>query len=127
MRVMSFLKLMIANICICLLLFALLPGASILETLKLLALGTVLSIAFVVIYPEVRGVKAGDVVAVVDTSSNSILGRLGTAEASGRKNQQIKISLNNGSEVVGLIESYEGIITPPRVRTVYEERLIGEQ
>jgi hypothetical protein len=118
------LKLIVIVICIALLSFALLPDATLIGTLKILAGGIVVSIAITAFYPEVRGVKQGDTVAVVkDSAIPSIIGRLGRAAASGRKNDQIKIMLN-GSEVVGIIEGYGGLISHPKIRIIYEEKLV---
>jgi hypothetical protein len=121
---MLFLKLIVIAICIALLSFALLPEATLLGTLKILAGGMVASIAITAFYPEVRGVKQGDTVSVVkDSAIPSIIGRLGRAAAAGRKNDQIKIMLGR-SEVVGVIESYSGLISHPKIRIIYEEKLV---
>jgi len=125
MRIMLFLKLMVFSLCISLLAFALMPGAGIVDGLRMMALGTVASIAITAFYPEVRGIKEGDTVSVVsDAGIPSIIGRLGTASADARRNQQLKIVLGHGSEVVGVVESYTGIISPPRLRIIYEEKLV---
>ncbi len=125
MRIMMFFKLMVISLCASLLAFALLPDSSMIGTLKIMAVGTVLSIGVTAFYPEVRGIKAGDTVSVVaDSGIPAIIGRLGTAAMSGKKNQRIKITLQNGNEAFGVIESYTGIISPPRIRLLYEERLV---
>ena len=125
MRLMLFLKLMVVCLCASLLWFALDPGASLLGMLKVAAFGTVAAVAITAVYPEVRGVKAGDTVSVVsDSGVPSIIGRRGQAAQPGKKNDQIKIMLQNGNEVMGVIESYIGLISPPKVRTIYEERLV---
>lgn len=125
MRITMFFKLMILTVCISLLSFALLSDATLIGTLKIFAIGTVISIAATVVYPEVRGVKSGDDVSVVrDSAIPAIIGKLGTAAGNGRKNDQIKIVLDNGSEVLGVIESYTGLISPPKVRIIYEEKLV---
>lgn len=122
---MLFFKLMVASLCVSLAWFALLPDSTLTGTLKLMALGTVISIGTATLYPEIRGVKQGDPVSVV-TGSNipGIIGRVGRAMAYGRKNEQIKIVLDNGSEIVGIIENYGGLISPPKIRIVYEEKLV---
>ncbi len=124
MRLALFIKLILVSLSISLLCFALL-NYGLVETLRLFAFGIVASIAITAIYPEVRGVRAGDYISVVsDSSIPSIMGRSGKAEANGRKNEKIKIMLDNGSEVMGVIESYTGLISAARVRTIYEERLV---
>lgn len=125
MRMLLFFKLMVAALCASLLAFALAPGATVVDGLKIMALGTVLSIAITAYYPEFRGIKAGDAVAVVNHPGiPSLIGRPGTAAANGRRNERIKIVLGNGNEVLGVIESYTGLISPPRIRAIYEEKLV---
>ncbi|MBD3210584.1 hypothetical protein GF318_04350 [Candidatus Micrarchaeota archaeon] len=125
MRLLIFGKLIVVTICISLLAFALLPEATIVSTLKMLALGTVASVAITAFYPDLRGVRSGDTVAVVtDSAIPGIIGRIGWAVDNGRKNEQIKITLQNGSEVLGVIESYNGLISPPKIRVIYEEKLV---
>ena len=125
MRLMLFLKLMVVCACFSLLWFALAPDSTVLGLLKVAALGTVFSIAATVVYPEIRGIRAGDTVSVVtDSGIPSIIGRMGRAAQGGRKSEQIKILLQNGTEVLGIIESYIGLISPPKIRAVYEERLV---
>ncbi len=124
MRLMLFVKLILLALCASLLAFALL-GYGVVETLRIFAIGIVGSIAITVFYPEYRGVKAGDSVSVVtDSSIPSLLGKAGRAAVNGRKNEKIKIILENGGEVVGVIESYTGLISLPRIRAIYEERLV---
>lgn len=125
MRISIFFNLMLASLCVSLLAFALVEGVGLMGALKLFAFSTVASIAITAFYPGIRGIKAGDTVSVVNSSNiPSLIGRAGTAESAGRLNQQIKISLDNGNEVMGVIESYIGIISPPKVRIIYEEKLV---
>lgn len=125
MRLILFGKLMVITICLSLAAFGLLPEATLMGTLKMLALGTVASVGITVFYPDLRGVKSGDTVSVVTNSAlPGIIGRLGTASTDGRKNEQIKITLQNGSEVLGIIEGYVGLVTPAKIRIIYEEKLV---
>lgn len=125
MKLSIFFKAFIVIVCISLLYFAFAPEATVMMLLKMAAVGTVGSIALSVVYPEMRGVKDGDTVAVVYGKTISpLLGKAGTAMEEGKKNNQIRVKLNNGSEVVGIVESYVGIISPPRIRVVYEEKLV---
>jgi hypothetical protein len=127
MRLVMFGKLLLVSICLPLLYFGLASGVGIVECLKLMAIGTVASVAITAAYPEIRGIKSGDMVAVVsDSAIPSIIGKPGTAAADGRRNQKIKVRLDNGSEVLGQIEEYIGLISPPRVRLIYEEKLVAE-
>jgi len=123
MRIFLFFKLMLIAICLPLLWFGLSQGVTVIDTLKMMAIGTVASVAITAFYPEIRGIKSGDVVAVVaDERIPSLIGRPGRAVADGKRNDRIKITLSNGGEVVGVIENYNGLISPPRVRIIYEER-----
>lgn len=116
---------MLVSLCTTLLVFALTADATLIGALKMMAFGTVLSIVITFIYPEVRGVKAGDIVSVVNGGGiNGLLGRFGKAAASARKNEQIKIVLDNGGEVVGIVESYTGLVGPAKIRLLYEEKLV---
>ncbi len=125
LRLALFFKLMIASLCVALLSFALLPQMTLIMTLKALAFGTVLSIGVTVCYPEVRGIKEGDRVAVVtDSAIPGIIGRVGRAVTDGRKKEKIRIVLSNGSEVHGIIEGYSGLISPAKIRILYEEKLV---
>jgi len=125
MRLMMLSKLMLATIVVSLLAFGLLQDFTFTAMLKAMALGAALSIGATVMYPEIRGIKAGDSVSVVQSSSiPSIIGRAGRAVADGRKNGQIKIVLDNGVEVMGVVESYTGLISPPKIRIIYEEKLV---
>jgi hypothetical protein len=125
MRLSLLVKLLLLSLCISLLAFALLPGSTILGTLKTFALGVVASIAITAFYPDLRGVKNGDTVSVVTESAlPGLIGKLGVAAADGRKNERIKIMLNNGNEVLGVIEAYTGLISPAKIRIIYEERLV---
>ncbi|MFN7991096.1 MAG: hypothetical protein U0R44_02965 [Candidatus Micrarchaeia archaeon] len=125
MRIAMFSRLMLASVCLSLLSFALLPDATITGTLKILALLTVATITITAVYPDLRGIKAGDRVSVVnDSAIPAIIGRIGTAGASGKKNDRIKITLNNGNEALGVIESYVGLISPAKIRLLYEEKLV---
>jgi hypothetical protein len=125
MRLGIFLRMVLVSLCITLLVFALTPDATFIGALKMFALGIVLSIAITVIYPEVRGIKAGDTVSVVSNPGlPTLLGRIGRAAAAARKNQQVKIILDNGNEVVGVVEDYVGLISPAKIRLVYEEKIV---
>jgi hypothetical protein len=125
MRLVMFGKLMLISICLPLLYFGLVSGVGVIECLKLMAIGIVASVGITVVYPEIRGIKNGDMVAVVsDALIPSIIGKPGTAAADGRKNQKIKVILDNGAEVLGLIEEYTGLISPPRIKLIYEEKLV---
>ncbi len=120
MKLFLFLKLFAVVSAVCLLLFGA-TDLSIIETLRLFALGIAGSMAVTYVYPEIRGIRSGDPVSVI---TNTVFGRLGYAAEIGRKNDEIRIRLPNGSEISGVIEDYGGVITHPRVRIIFEEKLI---
>lgn len=124
MKLVLFFKLAVFFLCASLLAFALLPDVTLLTLLKLIAGGVALAIAVSALYPEVRGVKNGDVVAIISTGVPIFLSRFGRAMQEGKKNRQIKVRLDNGGEVVGIIESYEGLLSPPKIRVIYEEKIL---
>ncbi len=124
MRLMIFIKLTVLSICLALLSFAL-TEATLLSLLKMIAAGMVVSVAVSAFYPELRGIRKGDTVSVVSGNAlPAILGRLGIAMHEGKKHARIKVRLDNGNEVLGTVESYEGIVSPPRIKVVYEEGLV---
>lgn len=124
MRLILFVKLFFISLAISLIFFALAPEADLLFLLKAVALGTAISIITTFLYPEIRGIKAGDTVSVVVNSAlPSIIGRGGWALSNGRKEDEIRVRFDSGEEAVGVIESYEGIFSPPKIRLIYEEKL----
>lgn len=125
MRLGLFLRMLVAFGCAALLGFALMPGTALLDLAKMLAVAVVLSVAVAAIYPGIRGVRAGDTVSVVsDAALPALMGRMGRAASAGRKNGMIKVSFNNGNEVTGILECDCGMISPPKVRVVYEEKQV---
>lgn len=124
MRLMIFLKISVLFVCFALVAFAF-TEATLLSLLKMVAVGLVLSVAVSAVYPELRGIRMGDTVSVVGGNSiHTLLGKFGMALDKGKKNAKIKVRLDNGNEVLGVIESYDGLLTPPRIKVVYEERLV---
>jgi hypothetical protein len=56
----------------------------------------------------------------------SLIGKPGMASEDAKKNQRLKVKLDSGGEVLGVVESYIGIISPPRIRLIYEEKLVEQ-
>src|SRR3989338_2913916 len=110
MKLFLFFKLFLISLAISLAAFALTPNAGLMFLAKAIALGTGLSIVLSLVYPELRGVKQGDVVAVVISNA--------------RKNNELRVRFDNGEEAVGIVESYSGLFSPPKVRIIYEERIV---
>ena len=75
-----------------------------------------------------RGVKKGDMVTtVVSSSVPFFMGRTGVALSNAKKGKKLKVRFGNGSEAMGVVESYEGILSPPKIRLLYEERITGTE
>jgi hypothetical protein len=113
------------SLCLSLLFFAFSEDMTTTQFFKFVAFGLVISIGGAAFYPEVRGIKQGDMVSVViDSALPSLIGRYGRAVSHGRKNQHIKVKFDNGEEALGIVESYQGLFSPPKVRILYEEKLV---
>ncbi len=125
MKLGLFVKLFLVSSALALLAFALTPSTDILFLLKALALGMAISIIGALAYPEIRGVKRGDAVSVVISNSiPSFIGRVGRALSNARKNSELRVRFDNGEEAVGIVESYAGLISLPKIRIIYEEKMI---
>jgi hypothetical protein len=79
------------------------------------------SLLVAMLYPNVRGVKAGDMVLLVsDAGIFSI--RTAVALESKRVNEAIRLALPDGREAYAMLESYAGLITPARARVLVEKQ-----
>ncbi|MEM4707453.1 MAG: flagella basal body P-ring formation protein FlgA, partial [Candidatus Anstonellales archaeon] len=101
--------------------FAVLPGLGILDLVKLLAGATALTILIAFFYPMIRGVNKGDEVVVVAENMPVLFGKIGRALVNAKKGEEIKVRLNDGREVVGILEEYEGLFSPPKVKILFEK------
>ena len=103
--------------------FAITPGQGLLELLKFMALSLGISIVFLLVYPRIRKVRKGDQVAITGSMPvpfASFLGLTATALSDAAMGEEVKVKLGRGSEAVGMVESYEGLLSPPKIRLVYE-------
>jgi membrane protein implicated in regulation of membrane protease activity len=92
--------------------------------LRMLAISLGISLLFLIFYPRLRGVRKGDEVVVVTHSYvPSFLGRKGKIVKIAKNYVVVELE-ESGKEVTGVIESYEGLLSPPRVRIIYEEQII---
>ncbi len=124
LRIITFAKSFFALAVISLAAFVI-TSMDLLTLAKLLAASALVSVAAAAAYPELRGVRSGDIVMVVETgSAQTIIGRFGTALHDAKKNSELRIRLANGNEIVGIVQEYDGLITPPTIRVIYEERLV---
>ena len=125
MRIGLFSKLFVISLAVSLLAFAVVPEATVMFLLKAIALGLGFSILITVVYPGLRGIRRGDSVSVISNSVlPSIFGKGGVALTTGKLNSEVRIRLDDGREAVGVIESYDGMLSLPRVRLLYEEKLV---
>jgi len=115
------LKLIVALFAVSLLAFAVVPGfGDLLTLLKLLAASFGVSLLFVLFYPRVRGVKKGDRVQVMKGAISHLLGLSGTVQGDCRVGEEVKVKIGKQREAIGILESYEGLFTPARVKLMYE-------
>lgn len=122
MKLFLFFKLFFLSVALSLAAFALNSSAGFMFLSKSLALGTGASIVVSLFYSELRGVRQGDIVAVA--ISNSLISRIGRALNNARKNSEVRVRFDNGNEAIGVLESYSGLISPPKVRVMYEEKIV---
>ncbi|ODS34898.1 hypothetical protein BEH94_11030 [Candidatus Altiarchaeales archaeon WOR_SM1_SCG] len=93
-----------------------------------IAVGLAISLIFLLAYPEIRGIRTGDVVMVpiwreIETpfSSEGFMDNtVAVAMESGRRNQKIKVRLWDGSRGLARILDY-GFVTPPEGRLLEAE------
>lgn len=125
MSISMFAKTAALGIAAALIAFAL-YGGDLLFLAKALALALGFSIVFAIFYPQVRGIRKGDRVSVVGGGLPLLfgLGRSGLALDDSKVNREVRVKLEDGKEAIGIVESYEGILSPPKVRILYEEKFI---
>ena len=112
---------MLALFAISLILFAVAPGfGELLSLAKMLAASFGVSLLFVLLYPRVRGVKKGDKVQLMKGALSHLLGFAGTAQGNCRLGEEVKVKIGKKREAVGILETYEGLFTPARVKLIYE-------
>jgi hypothetical protein len=121
MRFGLFIRLFLIEVVLALLLFAFTPDAGLLDLLKMVAIGAAVALAFALFYPEIRGIKQGDLVAVVANSAMPVFfGKNGIALSSAKVNNELTVRFDNGEEIKGTLESYAGFFTLPKVRAVVD-------
>ena len=113
----------LALLAISLIYFALTPGQSLLDMVRYFALSLGFSIAFLLLYPRLRQVRKGDQVTISGSMPMpfaSLLGFTATALSDAQLGGEVRVRIN-GREAFGIVESYEGLLSPPRIRIVFEE------
>ena len=78
------------------------------------------AILFAFVYPELRGIKKGDIVRISKPMVPDIFWPQGVALNDAKRKQTIRVSMGN-REIVGVVESYMGWISGAVVRPLYEE------
>ena len=129
MKLLLFLKSFVILFAVSLVSFFFLPSPSFMLLLKLVALSLGVSILFSNVYPHIRGIRKGDKVMIAGSGlGGEFLSILLGASAleNARIHKEIKLRLPNRRIAIGIVESYEGIISPPRVRLLYEAKEIHE-
>lgn len=101
-------------------------GTDFLSLAKALAFAIGLSLVITLFYPHIRGIRKGDRISVINNNVPFLfgLGRTGFALMDGSLNKEIRIKFDDGKEAIGIIESYEGIFSPPKIRLLYEEKIV---
>ncbi|MBU0586835.1 hypothetical protein KJ780_04940 [Candidatus Micrarchaeota archaeon] len=124
MNLSIFLKCTAVGVALALLSFAFI-GDDLLFLAKGLALVLGISIVIAIAYPHLRGVRRGDRVFLIK-GGRSLLGfwKSGFALQDAQMHKEIRVRLDDGKEAVGVVESYEGLFSPSKVRIVYEEKLV---
>lgn len=121
MKLFTIIKVYALLIALSLLAFALLPNAGLMDLVKLFAGATAATILFAFLYPMVKGVSKGDEVVVVAENMPVFFGKIGRALVNAKKGSEIKVRLNDGREVIGILEEYEGLFSPPKVKILFEK------
>ncbi len=80
-----------------------------------------ISLIVAMLYPNVRGVRAGDLVLLVSDSNGPFVIRTAVALEGKRVNETIRVALSDGREAYAVLEGYAGIITPARARVLVEK------
>ena len=107
-----------------LLLYAILPDADLVFLLKMLALSTAITIFVGLFYYKIRGAKKGDKVVVYRSSIFPFVSKEGRLMGNAKIGEEVKVSLDDGGEVIGVLEEYESFFYPHKVRVIYEERKV---
>ncbi|MFH1095117.1 MAG: hypothetical protein V1728_02785 [Candidatus Micrarchaeota archaeon] len=100
-------------------------GGLIVRLFQYEALAFALALLLTIVYPRLLGVSKGERVLIItnDPVANHLIIRLATALEHKKLHELIKVGLDDGSEVVGLVDSYPGIISPARVSVKAENNL----
>ena len=100
-------------------------GGLIVRMFQYEALAFAFALVLTISYPPLFGVSVGERVLMItsDPVTNHIIVRLATALEHKKLHQLIKVGLDDGSEMVGTVDSYPGIVSPARVSVKAENNL----
>lgn len=119
---MNGLRIMVGLFALSLIIFAAIPGIELITLAKMIAASFGVSLLFVLLYPQIRGVRKGDRVLVAKGAFPRLLGFSGTALRDARLGDEVPLKLRGGREAVGILQSYEGLFSPPYVEVVVERK-----
>ncbi len=114
-----FLTTFLVSFSLAFLLFALVPGSTLMFLAKLLALAFAITLSSPLWYPHIRGIKPGDRV-IIESLSPLIKpkSRFGTVNSPGRVGEVISVIGDDGEEYKCKIVSYPGTFSKAKVRVV---------
>lgn len=114
-------KILVALLGLSLVVFALVPSLGFMELAKMFAGSFGVAILFVVGYPQVRGVRKGDTVQVLEGPLSGLFGITGTAADNCRVGGELRVRFARGREAVGVLKGYEGLFSPAKAELMYEK------
>lgn len=124
-------QLMLGLCALSLIYFAAVPGVELLTLAKMIAGSFGVTILFVLLYPQLRGVRKGDKVQIVGfmpgpLANNPVMnlfGAFGISTMDCKMGDDVKVRIGGGREAIGVLESYEGLFSPARVKLMFEENM----
>ncbi len=123
-----FLSVFLISVSVSLIMFAVLPDASLMFLAKLLAFSFAITLLSPFWYPHLRGLKPGDRV-IIDSLSPIVRpkARFGTVSTPGRLGDVIKVIGDDGEEYKCKVVSYPGTFSKGRVRVHDDFRVVKVQ
>ena len=108
--------------------FAAVPGVELITLAKMVAGSFGVTILFLLLYPQLRGVKKGDKVQIVgfmpgplgNNPVMNLFGAFGISMVNCKLGDDVKVRIGGGREAVGVLEAYEGLFSPARVKLMFE-------